>query len=341
MGGTAVRGARRPPGRDDDFAGAYPSTLHGLVGYFRAKGLSAEDARDLAHETVLRTLVHLKRHGRTRSDLGPLTKTIARNLLVERIRRATPAMVPLSEATEVVDDAPEPADHALAAERREAIRNALGALTPRHRRVVELWMQGRTPAEIAQELGIKRNAADAILHRARRSLAARLGPRALWGAVVLAWLRARSSFREGAQALAPYSPASAAVAPAGISLVAAGLAAMLSFGTPSPSDATPKQMNVSSADVAPAPSGERAAVERSAVGDIVAPSATVAAPIERAEKELAIGVGATDEEEDAPVTVGVTLRPDEDGERGKIGPMIEGLMTDACGGIKSACKGRR
>ncbi len=232
MGGTAVKQGRGRTAAPDDFALAYRSALGSLVGYFRGKGLGSDDARDLAHETVVRTLVHLKRHGRTQPDLGPLTKTIARNLLVERLRKQTPSTVPLSDAVEVADDAPEPLDHALATERREAVQLALRSLSPRHRRVVELWMQGRNPGEIARELGIKRNAADAILHRARRALASRLGPRALWGLLGVAWFRARASVRDAAQTAASFSPSSAAALPAGVSLATVGLAAVLSVTTP-------------------------------------------------------------------------------------------------------------
>ena len=100
----------------EDFASSYKATLGQLIAFFRAKGISIDESADLAHETLLRTLVHLKRHGRERADLGPLVRTIARNLLVERIRKARPAMVPLSEATDVANDEVDAFDHMLSAD---------------------------------------------------------------------------------------------------------------------------------------------------------------------------------------------------------------------------------
>jgi RNA polymerase sigma factor (sigma-70 family) len=237
MGGrTAVR-PRTDVGQDE-LATLYRERLSHLVAYFRSKGIGREESRDLAHDTVLRTLLHLKRHGRTRDDIGPLTRTIARNLVVERIRRSGPAVVPLSDDVDAPDDAPEPFEVALTNERREAVRAALASLTPRHRRVIELWMQGRSPSEIARELGIKRNAADAILHRARRSLASRLGPRALWGGVVVLWIRFRTASREAANRLAAqlaaWSQQSPSLTAASVSLATAGLAAVIAIGGSAP-----------------------------------------------------------------------------------------------------------
>ncbi len=236
MGGRALTHASEARhddwSTDQDFGAHYKARLSHLVGFFRAKGISHDEAADLAHETVLRTLVHLKRHGRTKEDIGPLTRTIARNLLIERVRRAAPAVVSLDGEIDAADDAPDPSELALQSERREAVQAAMAALTPRHRRVIELWMQGRSPAEIARELGIKRNAADAILHRARRTLASRLGPRALWGGVVLAWVRVRTQTRSAAHSLASWSPDSQILAPAGVSLATVGIAAVLSLTGP-------------------------------------------------------------------------------------------------------------
>ena len=188
---TAVTGIQT----DDDFSSSYRSSLGRLVGFFRAKGVPRDEAADLANETMVRMLVHLKRHGRDRTDLGPLVRTIARNLLVERVRKQAPVIVPLGDDIDVADDALEPGDQLLASERRQAVRTAIGSLSPRHRHVVGLWMDGRTPTEIARELGIKRNAVDAILHRARRSLAAKLDGGGVLGAFALIGFRFRSLAR--------------------------------------------------------------------------------------------------------------------------------------------------
>jgi RNA polymerase sigma factor (sigma-70 family) len=224
---------------DEAMGDLYAGQLRHLSGMFRSKGVPPEEARDLAQETVLRTLQHLKRHGRTREDIGPLTRTIARNLLVERIRRTAPVTVSLSDEVDAPDEAPDPSEIALQSERREAVRAALGSLTPRHRRVIELWMQGQSPAEIARELGIKRNAADAILHRARRTLASRLGPKSLWSGIGLLWFRFKTNARSAADAVTSWAPDPVNLAPAGISLATVGLAAILSATSPAPATEAP------------------------------------------------------------------------------------------------------
>jgi RNA polymerase sigma-70 factor (ECF subfamily) len=150
---------------------AYPQLLASLSGWFRSRGVPREESKDLGQETIVRTLVHLKRHGRRGEDLKPLVFTIARNLLTERARRGVGNVVTLTEDIDVADPSPTPLDSVMAGEERSAVSAAIASLGPRHRRVVELWMRGETPADIARTLGIKRNAADALLHRARRRLA--------------------------------------------------------------------------------------------------------------------------------------------------------------------------
>ena len=89
-------------------------------------------------------------------------------------------------------------------------------------------MEGRTPSEIARELGIKRNAVDAILHRARRSLAAKLD-----GGGVLGRLRTvrvphpvpRAPRDDAVTSVDPSGQA----APAGLAFATMGMAAVLSL----------------------------------------------------------------------------------------------------------------
>lgn len=231
MGTTIATLEKSTPVLDEgteDFVASYRATLGQLVGYFRCKGVPRDESADMANETMVRVLVHLKRHGRDRTDLGPLVRTIARNLLIERVRKAPVMVVPLGEDVDVADDALEPADHVLASERREAVREAIRSLSPRHRRVVGMWMDGRTPTEIARALGVKRNAVDAILHRARRSLAARLDGGGVLGLVAIAGLRLRFVVRRAVETLTRLDPTGQA-APSGIAVAAVGLAAVLTF----------------------------------------------------------------------------------------------------------------
>jgi RNA polymerase sigma factor (sigma-70 family) len=176
----------------NELGGSYAALFRELRRLFHARGLSADESSDLAQETILRAIVHLRRHGRTRDDVGPLVRTIARNLLVTRVRHKQVELVPLTMENETTDAGGEPLDEILQRERREIVHIALRSLSPRHRRVVALWMQGLTPQQISRELGIKRNAADAVLHRARRRLASMLDGKLIPGIIGLALLRLRS-----------------------------------------------------------------------------------------------------------------------------------------------------
>ena len=50
---------------------------------FRSRGVPSEESADLAQDAILRTLLHLKRRGRTEDDIRPLVHTIGRNLLID------------------------------------------------------------------------------------------------------------------------------------------------------------------------------------------------------------------------------------------------------------------
>jgi hypothetical protein len=106
-------------------------------------------------------------------------------------------MVPIEDAEHVGDDTQDPTETIVSLEARRAVRDAVAALPERHRDAILLALQGMTPAHIAEQMGIARNAADALLHRARRSLKDRLrvvGEGAL-GLVTLAYLKIRGGRR--------------------------------------------------------------------------------------------------------------------------------------------------
>ncbi len=216
----------------EDLAASYASLFRELTAAFRARGLGAEEANDLAQESLVRTFIHLKRHGRTQPDLRPLAHTIARRIYVERGRRARPHMVELPEAEHIADPAPEPVDHIVRIEERQDVRDALASLAPRHRRVVTMWMSGLRPAEIARELGIKRNAADALLHRARRQLAIKLDPsKVTFGVLGIFVLRLRAATRRMVDSVFSLDP-SGSLTQAATGLATLGMAAVLITSAP-------------------------------------------------------------------------------------------------------------
>jgi RNA polymerase sigma factor (sigma-70 family) len=297
---------------DDDFTASYRSSLGRLVGFFRAKGVPRDEAADLANETMVRMLVHLKRHGRDRTDLGPLVRTIARNLLVERVRKQAPTTVPLADDIDVADDALEPVDQLVASERQQAVRTAIGSLSPRHRHVIGLWMEGRTPTEIARELGIKRNAVDAILHRARRSLAAKLDGGGVLGVFGLIGVRIRLLARRVTDAALAVDPSGQAAPTAGLAFATMGMAAVLTFGGPAGAAVTTRAVDATNVVRNTAATATR---------DAKSSLSTKPTPLERV-KEV---VGQAYEMEivkSAPVTNPVT------GEKGPVGIVIHREPTD-------------
>jgi RNA polymerase sigma-70 factor, ECF subfamily len=150
---------------------------------FRARGCSAEEAADLAQDAAVRAFMHIRRWGVASSGLDPLLNRIARNLLIDRYRRTTPHLVPLDSADEIGDPAQDPTEEVARRQRRTAVHTAIRSLPVRHQKAITYSLSGLTPEEVGQQMGIGRNAADALLHRARRSLREHLAPvkDGMWG----------------------------------------------------------------------------------------------------------------------------------------------------------------
>lgn len=141
---------------------------------FRARGCTPEEAADLAQDAAVRAFVHIRRWGVNGTGLDPLLNRIARNLLIDRYRRTTPHIVPLDDAGELHDPDQDPTEEVARRQRTHAVRSAIKGLPVRHQTAITYSLNGLTPEEVGRRMGIGRNAADALLHRARRSLKERL-----------------------------------------------------------------------------------------------------------------------------------------------------------------------
>jgi len=137
-----------------------------VFGRMRRGTGSLSDARDLAQQVFLQ-LHRARRDYREGQPLRPWLMTIARNVLrdhLRRLRRRLP-MLPLVE---------EPAADAPGGDRveiRELVHDALARLAPDLRVVVRsYWLEHRSHAWIARELGISRGAVKVRAHRAYRAL---------------------------------------------------------------------------------------------------------------------------------------------------------------------------
>jgi RNA polymerase sigma factor (sigma-70 family) len=143
----------------------------------------------------VRAFMHIRRWGVASSGLDPLLNRIARNLLIDRYRRTTPHLVPLDSADEIQDPAQDPTEEFARRNRRTAVQSAIRSLPVRHQRAITYSLSGLTPEEVGRQMGIGRNAADALLHRARRSLREHLAPvkDGMWGLAIgfkVRWSRA-------------------------------------------------------------------------------------------------------------------------------------------------------
>jgi RNA polymerase sigma factor (sigma-70 family) len=318
-------------GAAEDLGASYSSLFRELSSAFRTRGLGPDEASDFAQESLVRTFVHLKRHGRTQPDLRPLAHTIARRLYAERGRRLRPKFVELPEAELLADPTPEPVEQIVASEERADVHAALRSLTPRHRRVVTLWMGGLRPAEIAQELGIKRNAADALLHRARRQLAAKLDPsKTTLGLFGIAMLRIRGLFRRAVDAVASLDP-TGSVAQATTGLAVVGLTAALMVAAPTTGG---NDRNIGGDRVVVTEVGS---AHRSVEPKALATAARIRAP----EVAYPYQVGtrmivrdpATNEEQ--PYGAGLDYTPE--GGIGALDPVVEPAARVACGVTPGSC----
>ena len=134
----------------------------------------------------MRAFMHIRRWGVTGAGLDPLLNRIARNLLIDRYRRVSPHIVPLESADEIYDPSQDPSEEVARRQRSTAVQSAIRSLPTRHQKAIAFSLSGLTPEEVGKELGIGRNAADALLHRARRSLREHLAPvrDGMWGLAI-------------------------------------------------------------------------------------------------------------------------------------------------------------
>jgi RNA polymerase sigma factor (sigma-70 family) len=334
-----------------DVTDDYGKTFARLTRMFRARGLTPDDASDLAQEAITLTLTHVRRHGRRSRDLDPLINTIARNLLIERFRTGGREL-----ATDITEQhLPHSDDIAGDVTRREGariVRAAVDELPPRQRDAVLMWMDGAGPGEIAREFDLKRNAADALLHRAKKRLATALSVHrdSLLGAPAFVWLRTRTRrltwFLGGAEG----SSAGPSVATGVVALGAALVIALAS--SPEPTTA-PEQ-------TAGAPTVTLTLGEAPSLG-VVPPSmmtggspsdAALTPRNEVAEPKPGVSVDVRDhhvavlgptiqnpltEKEDPPLFEIESWHEREEGQRGFIGPKLDEGTTLVCDNAPAAC----
>jgi RNA polymerase sigma-70 factor (ECF subfamily) len=140
------------------------------------------DALDLAQEAFVRAFSALSSFDQRR-PFGPWIGRIATNVALNSLQRRRVPTVPLAHqsldgtanAHDPADETAEPERIFLAGERQAQLRQAILALPPRYRAVIELrHFQDRSYEEIAEALGLPLSDVKSHLFRARRQLRALL-----------------------------------------------------------------------------------------------------------------------------------------------------------------------
>jgi DNA-binding CsgD family transcriptional regulator len=216
----------------------------------------------------------------------------------------------------------DPAEIVSRAQRVRAVRTAVAGLSSRHRRAIALSLDGLGPAEIAQDFGIERNAADALLYRARRRLAESIRLDQIGVAIALAFSRLRASTRRS-DLDAPLLSA----APAGMH-IATGLVglAMTASITLAPTTTATHTPPASPAVHIAATVTETGSLLGAARPATVAAQAAPAPPTRRNSVSLGTKVpGSSSGKND----VGLRVWRDHDG-KGITGPTVERAANETC-----------
>jgi RNA polymerase sigma-70 factor (ECF subfamily) len=122
-----------------------------------------ELARDLTSQVFTRALASLSNY-RSRSFRGWLY-AIARNLVIDEYRRRKP-VAPLESAGHVPTDQPGLDDQVIVADARAQLHAALSQLSEVPQQIVRLRLQGLTGNEIADRMGMSREAVKSAQYRA-------------------------------------------------------------------------------------------------------------------------------------------------------------------------------
>ena len=160
---------------EETFRGFYERTARPLRSYLTRLTGESQRADDLLQETYyrfLRARVSWDGESHRRAYLY----RIATNLVRDSQRRSKQAPIADVDVADL-EASPSTTDPSRASDTRTDLRRAMARLRPRDRAM--LWLaygQGQAHTEIAQAIGVKPASIKLLLFRARRRLAALLGP---------------------------------------------------------------------------------------------------------------------------------------------------------------------
>lgn len=138
--------------------------------YVRFRVATREAAEDVTSEVFMKALRSLPRYDPKRSAPRTWLLRIARNAVTDHLRalqRRQSLYVSLDRVPDLVSDSPSPEERLLREEQIQGLLNAAATLREADREVLSLrYGAGLSNAEVAETLGISRNAAAVRLHRA-------------------------------------------------------------------------------------------------------------------------------------------------------------------------------
>lgn len=146
----------------------FDATLRRLRHHLRARLGNAQDAEDLAQETLLRVWTH-RDDAQIRDPEGFVFK-VANNLVTDRYRHRARWQMEDESHLPDADEAPSAERRLAAREELLLVRRAIESLPPRDRRAFELHLDGLSAAAIAAELSLTRRRVEQILVTSLRAL---------------------------------------------------------------------------------------------------------------------------------------------------------------------------
>jgi RNA polymerase sigma factor (sigma-70 family) len=158
---TSASGGRRPSD-EDEFACFYREHITRLITYLVYQGAAAHVAADLAQDTMTTAY----RRWPDITSPRAYVYTVAYRAFLRHALEASE--LPVSEVPEPTIVLPRPGEAEAWLQEQEIV-HVLRALPPRQRQVLALTVDGWTPAEIAEMLGMQAAAVRSNLKKARRS----------------------------------------------------------------------------------------------------------------------------------------------------------------------------
>jgi RNA polymerase sigma-70 factor (ECF subfamily) len=174
MGGVRILEWRNPAAAVSavDWDGVFREELPRVYNYLRYRGFDRATAEDLTSATFEKAWRARGRYRRDRAAVSTWLAAIARNTVIDHLRRPR-FDVPLDERTDAPAGATPETEALLEAERRR-LRALLAALPEREREIVALkYGAGATNRAIARLTGLGESNVGTILHRTIAALRAR------------------------------------------------------------------------------------------------------------------------------------------------------------------------